>query len=218
MTDLNYFVIAVRSAGVPAFPELIELVLPAAQKASDETGLSLEYAVIEQAKAVWAAAHQKSKAGFGQNVDFPAFVREKLGKKDSLISRLLVRKSKVQQAVVDAEQLETEIIAARNGLNASQAKVEEITNDIATTEAELSNHNEAAVQASIEEAARIWHLRHRSPHNSSVVDANVDHAVQSEVTLRILDARLIYLRDLLAKEQEKVEAFKQQLRDLEKQL
>jgi hypothetical protein len=81
MTDLNYFVIAVRSAGVPAFPELIELVLPAAQKASDETGLSLEFAVAEQAKAVWAAAHQKSKAGFGQNIDFPAYVREKLERK-----------------------------------------------------------------------------------------------------------------------------------------
>jgi uncharacterized coiled-coil protein SlyX len=50
------------------------------------------------------------------------------------------------------------------------------------------------------------------------VDAAVDHAVQAEVALRILNSRLIYLRDLLDKQQEKVSYFQSELKDLEKQL
>jgi hypothetical protein len=215
MSDLNYFVIATRSAGIPAFPELIELVLPAAQKASDETGLSLEYAVIEQAKAVWAAAHQNSKAGFGQNIDFPAYVRERLGKTDSLLSKLLGRKSKVEEQVADLKQYEADINSARAGLSASQQKVSELSESIAATESELANHTEDAVEASIQEAAQIYHLRNRSPHSGSVVDANIFHAAHADVVNRILNARLILLRDKLTVEQANVVEFTKQLKALE---
>ena len=61
-------------------------------------------------------------------------------------------------------------------------------------------------------------MRQRSPHNESVVSAAIYHASNADVVQRILSARLVFLRDLLAKEQAKVEAFKQQLKELEKSL
>jgi len=217
MTDANYFVIAVRSAGIPAFPELIELVMPAAQKASDETGLSLEYAVIEQAKAVWAAAHQKSKAGFGQNIDFPAYVREKLGKKDSLISRLLGRKTKVAEAIADLEAFEADVNQSKEALRNTESKIEELNQEIEKATNELSAHTEEAVTQSIQEAAQIYHLRNRSPHSGSIVDAAIFHAAHADIVNRILNTRLILLKDQLEAETTRQTELKKHLKDLEKQ-
>jgi DNA repair exonuclease SbcCD ATPase subunit len=217
MTDLNYFVIAVRSAGVPAFPELIELVLPAAQKASDETGLSLEFAVAEQAKAVWAAAHQKSKAGFGQNIDFPAYVREKLGKKDSLISRLLGRKTKVAEAIADLEAFEADVNQSKEALRNTESKIEELNQEIEKATNELSAHTEEAVAQSIQEAAAIYHLRNRSPRFGSEVDAAIAHSVNAEVVNRILHARLVLIKEQLETETTRQTDLKKHLKDLEKQ-
>jgi len=210
----NYLVSAVRSAGVPAFPELIELVLPEAKKVADSRGLALEFAVVEQAKATYAEAVQGK---FAQKVDFPAFVREKLGKKDSLLSKLIGRKSKVQEAIAELEQYEAQINEARAGLKASEAKVIELRNSIESTEAELQNHSSDAVEASILEAAKIWQHKDRNPHNQSIVAASVSHAVEAEVVNRILKARLILLRDNLTAEEKKVEGYKKTLKDLEKQ-
>jgi len=211
------FLTAVRThAGCPVPESALEVVWKESEKVAKQRGTPLEFVLAEQVKALFAEAHQGK--GFGVQVDFDGFCKAKLAKSDSLFSKLLGRKSKAAQAVADAEALESEITAARAGLNSAQNKVVELSNDIEKAESELSNHDESAVQSSIEEAARLWKHRHRSPHNASVVDAAVDHAVQAEVTLRILNARLVYLRDLLANEQSKVEAFKQQLKDLEKQL
>jgi DNA repair exonuclease SbcCD ATPase subunit len=217
MTDLNYFVIATRSAGVPAFPELIELVLPAAQKASNETGLSLEYAVIEQAKAVYAAAHQKSKAGPGQNVDFPAFVREKLGKTDSLLSKLLGRKSRVQQSIAELEAYEADVNQSKEALRNTESKIEELNQEIEKATSELSAHTEEAVAQSIQEAAQVYHLRSRNPHLGSVVDAAIFHAAHADIVNRILNARLILLKDQLETEATRQTELKKHLKDLEKQ-
>jgi hypothetical protein len=205
-------------AGCPVPPEAIEIVWKESEKVSKQRGTPIEFVLAEQVKALWSEANQRQFNAAGKPVDFEAFCKAKLAKTDSLFSKLLGRKSKVQQAQADVAQVESEINSARAGLAAASQKAAELTNDIATSEADLSNHDEPAVQASIEEAARILHLRHRSPHNSSVVDAAVSHAVQAEVMLRILNARLIYSRDLLAKEEAKVEAFKQELKRLEKQL
>jgi hypothetical protein len=217
MTDANYFVIAARSAGIPAFPELIELVLPAAQKASDETGLSLEYAVIEQAKAVWAAAHQNSKAGFGKNVDFPAYVRERLGKKDSLISRLLGRKTKVAEAIADLEAFEADVNQSKEALRNTEGKIEELNQEIEKATNELSAHTSEAVEASIQEAAQVYHLRSRNPHLGSVVDAAIFHSAHADIINRILNARLILLKDQLEAETTRQTELKKHLKDLEKQ-
>jgi peptidoglycan hydrolase CwlO-like protein len=217
MTDLNYFVIAVRSAGVPAFPELIELVLPAAQKASDETGLALEFAVVEQAKAVWAEAHQNSKAGFGQNIDFPAYVREKLGKKDSLLSRLLGKKSKLAEAQADLQAFEADVNQSKEALRHTESKIAELNQEIEKATNELSEHTEEAVAERIQEAAKLWHVRHRSERNGSVVEDAIFHAVHADVVNRVLNARLIMLRDQLEAETARQAELKRHLKDLEKQ-
>jgi chromosome segregation ATPase len=217
MSDLNYFVTAVRSAGIPSFPELIELVMPAAQKASAETGLALEFAVVEQAKAVWAEAHQKSKAGFGQNIDFPAYVREKLGKKDSLLSRLLGKKSKLAEAQADLEAYESDVNESREALRSVVAKIEEIGQEIEQATAELSAHTDEAIAESIQEAAKLWAHRHRSERNGSAVDAAIFHAAHADVVNRVLDARLVLLRDELSAAQAKKSELEAHLKALEKQ-
>jgi hypothetical protein len=217
MSDLNYFVTAVRSAGVPSFPELIELVMPAAQKASAENGLAVEFAVIEQAKAVWAEAHQKSKAGFSQNVDFPAFVREKLGKKDSLLSRLLGKKSKLAEAQADLQAFEADVNQSKEALRHTESKIAELNQEIEKATNELSAHTEEAVAESIQEAAKLWHVRHRSERNGSVVDAAIFHAAHADVVNRVLNARLILLKDQLEAETTRQTELKKHLKDLEKQ-
>jgi chromosome segregation ATPase len=217
MSDLNYFVTAVRSAGIPSFPELIELVMPAAQKASAETGLALEFAVVEQAKAVWAEAHQKSKAGFGQNIDFPAYVREKLGKKDSLLSRLLGKKSKLAEAQADLEAYESDVNESREALRSVVAKIEEIGQEIEQATAELSAHTDEAIAESIQEAAKLWAHRHRSERNGSAVDAAIFHAAHADVVNRVLDARLVLLRAELSAAQAKKSELEAHLKALEKQ-
>jgi hypothetical protein len=203
-------------AGCPVPESALEVVWKESEKVAKQRGTPLEFILAEQVKALFAEAHQGK--GFGVQVDFDAFCKAKLSKSDSLFSKILGRKSKAAQAVADAEQLEAEINQARAGLNAAQSKVVELSNDIGKTEAELSNHDESAVQESIEEAAKIWHIKGRSVNNSSTVDACVAHATQADIVNRILNARLIYLRDLLAKEQSNVEAFHKQLKELEKQL
>jgi len=205
-------------AGCPVPESALEVVWKESEKIAKQRGTPLEFVLSEQVKALWSEANQRQFRADGKPVDFEAFCKAKLAKNDSLFSKLLGRKSKAAQAVADAEQIEAEINEARNGLNAAQGRVAELTNDIATTGVELSNHDDSAVQASIEEAAKIWSHRHRSPHNASVVDAAVSHATQADIVNRILNARLIYLRDLLAKEQEKVSYFQSELKALEKSL
>ena len=205
-------------AGCPVPAEAVEVVYKESEKIAKDTGKPLEFAIAEQIRALWAEANQRRFNVTGKPVDFETFCREKLAKKDGLLSKLLGRKTKAAQAVADAEALEAEITAARNGSKAAQAKVAELSNDIEKTEAELSNHDEPAVQESIAEAAKIWSHRHRSPHNASVVDAAIAHATQADIVNRILNARLIYLKDLLSKEQEKVSYFQSALKSLEKQL
>jgi hypothetical protein len=223
MTDTtvidNYILTSVREhCGSWVTAEALEVALEPAEKAvkdakSSGHDLPIEFALVESVKALWAAAHQ----GHKQNVDFNAYVREKLAVKDSLLSKLLGRKSKVAEQVADLKQYEQEINESRAGLKASEAKVVEIQNSIATTEAELVANSQEAVENSINRAAETWHLRHRSPHHESIVASAVSHAVEQDVVDRILNARLIILRDKLEAEKARVEAFTKQLRQLEKQ-
>jgi chaperonin cofactor prefoldin len=216
----NYLVAQVHShAGLPVTAEVIEAVLPDAEKAVKDAqasgkDLPLEFALATAARALWAEAHQGQ---FGKQLDWPAYVREKLAKKDSLFSKLFQRKSKVQQQIADLKQYEEEINGARGALRASEVNAKELRDSIAATEHDLELHTETAVEGSIQQAAEIWEHRGRSPHNSSIVDAAVSHAVEAEVINRILSARLIWLKDKLATEEKKIEAIKRQLKDLEKQ-
>jgi hypothetical protein len=204
-------------AGCPVPESALEVVWKESEKVFKQRGTPLEFVLAEQIKALWAEANQRQFNAAGKPVDFEAFCKAKLAKSDSLFSKLL-GKSKAQQAVAEAEAIEAEITASRAGLKASEQRVAELKNDIEATEAELSNHDESAVEESIQEAAKIWKARHRSPYNASKVDAAIAYAVESEVVNRILNARLIYLRDSLTKEQEKVSYFQSELKNLEKQL
>ncbi|PWT86351.1 MAG: hypothetical protein C5B58_01500 [Acidobacteria bacterium] len=113
-------------------------------------------------------------------------------------------------------QYEAEVESAKNGLSSAQLKVVELKNSIQSAEAELEEHSEEAVQAHIEEAARIWEHRSRSPHNASIVEDAIYHASSSEVVVRILNARLVQLRDSLAKHEQAIIGFQKELKDLEK--
>jgi chromosome segregation ATPase len=130
---------------------------------------------------------------------------------------VISRKQSVAQSQADLEAYEAEINTARQSFAAASQKAQELKASIESAERELSNHSEEAVNQSIEQAAKIWHLRHQSPHNSSVVDSAIAHALEADIVLKVLNARLIQLRDALAKEEVKVDSFKRQLRDLEKQ-
>jgi hypothetical protein len=207
-----------QHAGCPCPPEALELVWKESEKVAKQSGTPLEFVLAEQVKALWASANQQRFNHSGKPVDFTAFCRERLSKTDGLWSKLLGRKSKAAQSVADVEQLEAEITAAKSGLNAAQSKAAELANDIATTEAELEANSDAAVEHSVNEAAKVWHMRNRSPHHESKISGAVAHAVEQEVVGRILSARLIYLRDLLATEQAKVESFTSELKRLEKSL
>ena len=90
-----------------------------------------------------------------QPLDFQAYCRELLSKKDSLWRKLIGRKQSVAQAQADVQAYEAEIESSRAALAAAQQKVVELKNDIESTERELLNHDEKAVQESIEEAAKI---------------------------------------------------------------
>lgn len=215
----NFLLTSVRThAGTWVTEETIELALPQAEQAvrdakSNGHDLPLEFAIVEAVKAIWAAAHQ----GHKQNVDFNAYVREKLAVKDSLFKKLFQRKSSVQQSIDELKQYEEEINQARAGLKHSEVKVVELTQSIETTEAELSANSDEAVVNSVNEAAKVWDMRHRSPHHESIVSAAVSHAVEQEVVGRILNARLIQLRDKLEAEKAKVADFSKRLKELEKQ-
>jgi hypothetical protein len=214
----NYLVTQIRThAGIPITEEVIEAALPSAEEAvkiakASGHDLSLEFALTDAARALWAEAHQGGK----QNVDWPAFVRERLAKKDSLFSKLFKRKSEVQQSIDELKQFEEDVNQARAALKYSEQKVSELKNSIEATERDLAFHSDEAVEASVQQAAAIWHRRDTSPHNSSIVEASVAHAVEAEVINRVLHARLVWLRDKLAAEQSKVTEFEKELKRLEK--
>jgi hypothetical protein len=218
-TITNYLVTQVQShANVPISAEVLEAVLESAEEAvklREASGkpLPLEFALADAARALWATAHQGNRQG----VDWPAYVRSRIAKKDTLFSRLFKRKSEVQQSIDDLKQFESDVIQARAGLKTSEVTVSELTNSIAATEQELYSHSSDAVEASIQEAAQIWNIRDRSPHNGSIVDASVEHAVRADVVNRILNARLILLKDKLSAEQAKVVEFSKRMKSLEKQ-
>jgi chromosome segregation ATPase len=159
---------------------------------------------------------QAGKAG--QPLDFQTYCREKLSTKDSLWRKLLLRKQSVATAQADAAHIESEITAARAGLSASQQKVAELKNDIATAEAELNDHTPEAIEESIQEAASIWGMKERTPHHASIVERALFHCAHAEASNRILSARLVQLKDKLTAEQARVESFTSELKRLEKSL
>jgi len=199
--------------------EAIEHVWNEAQSIAKDRGTSIEFIAADLIRALWAKANMEHRqAGkAGQALDFQAYCRELLSKKDSLWRKLIGRKQSAAQAQADVAQFEAEITETRSALGSSQQKVQELKSQIDSTEAELADHNESAVEESILEAAKIWNLKGKSPFNSSKVEAAIAHVVESEAVLRILNARLVWLRDSLAKEESKVESFKSQLKQLEKQ-
>jgi len=198
--------------------EAIEHVGPEAQKTARDRGTSIEFIAADLIRALWAKANmeQRQAGKAGQTLDFQAYCRELMSKKDSLWRKLIGRKQSVAQAQADVQAYEAEIESSRAALAAAQQKVVELKNDIESTERELLNHTEEAVAESIEEAAKLWAHRHRSPHNSSKVDSAVAHAVEAEIVNRVLNIRLIQLREESSKQERLVEAFKKQLKDLEK--
>jgi chromosome segregation ATPase len=206
-------------SGISNMPnEAVEIVWKDAEKAARERGISIEFIAADLVKALWAQAFQEARRNGKPQQDFDRYCKEQLAGKESIFSNLFAKKSKVASLVAEAEQIEAEITETRNALGAAQSKAQELKGQIESTEAELSNHTEEAVQESINEAAKLWHLKGRSPHNASIISASVSHALEADAVNRILNARIIYLRDLLAKEEAKVEAFKQELKALEKQL
>jgi hypothetical protein len=198
--------------------EAIEAVWNEAEKIARERGTSIEFIAADLIRALWAKANMEHRqAGkAGQALDFQAYCRELLSKKDSLWKKLIGRKQLVASAQSDLAIYEQEIEAARQGLAASQQKIVELKNSIESAEAELTEHSESEVEASIQSAAGIWHLKHTSPFNSSKVKASIEHAVRAEVVLRILSARLAQLREESSKQERLTDSFKKQLRDLEK--
>jgi hypothetical protein len=208
-----------QHSGISNLPaEAIQVIWAEAEKVASDRGVSIEFIAADLVRALWAKANMEHRqSGKPGNVDLQAYCVSKLATKDSLWKKLIGRKQSVAQAQEDLAIYEQEIEAARQSLAASQQKIVELKNSIGSAEAELTEHSESEVEASIQSAAGIWHLKHTSPFNSSKVEASIEHAVQAEVVLRILNARLIQLRDSLAKEEAKIEAFKRQLKDLEKQ-
>jgi DNA repair ATPase RecN len=172
---------------------------------------ALEFALSTAVLALRGLCHQQHR---GQ-MDLLEFCQRKLAKSDGLLSKLMGRKSKLAEPVAELEAYESDINSARAGLSASQQKVSELSESIASTEAELNDHTSEAIEASVQEAAEVWHLRHRSPHNSSIVESAVSHAVEAEIVLRILSARLVWLKDKLTAEQANVVEFTKRLKALE---
>jgi chromosome segregation ATPase len=215
----NDLITSIRAhSGISNLPvEAIEIVWKDAEKAARDRGTAIEFIAAELCKSLFAQAFSEARRNGKQTVDFQAYCREQLTSKDSLWKKLIGRKQSVAQAQAEVAQYESEITASRAALAAAQQMVVELRNDIEATEAELSNHTEEAVNKSIEEAAKLWHLKHRSNHNASFVENSISHAVQAEIVNRVLNVRLIQLRESLASEESKLEAFKRQLKDLEKQ-
>jgi uncharacterized protein YbcI len=220
MTDTAYLITAVGShSGCRVNEDVLTLAMPQAEEAIKDAISAgkepppLEFALATAVQALRAACHQQHRG----NKDLLEYAREKLAKTDSLLSKLLGRKSKVEEQVAALKEFEEQISQARAGLSSSQQKVSEIAQSIEATEAELNDHTPEAIEASISEAATIWHLRERAPHHGSIVDRAIFHAAHAEVVTRILHTRLIQLREKLEAEKAKVEAFTKQLRQLEKQ-
>lgn len=216
--DTQYLITSVTAgAGCRVNEDVLTVAMPAAEAAirdaisAGKEPPALEFALATAVQALRAACHQQHR---GQ-MDLLEYCRQKLAKTDSLLSKLLGRKSRVQESIAELEAYEADINAARAGLSATQQKVSELTESIASTEAELTAHTDEAVEASIQEAAQVWHLRNRSPHSGSVVDADIFHAAHADVVNRILNARLILLRDKLTAEQANVVEFTKQLKALE---
>jgi chromosome segregation ATPase len=198
--------------------EAIEHVWNEAQKIASERGTSIEFIAADLIRALWAKANMEHRqAGkAGQPLDFQAYCRELLSKKDSLWKKLLGRKQSVAQAQADVAAYEAEIESTRSSLAAAQQKVIELKSDIESTQRELCNHDESAVSESIEEAAKVWHVRHKTAQSSSIVESAIAHAVEAEVVNRVLNVRLIQLREEWSKHEQLVDSFKKQLKDLEK--
>jgi hypothetical protein len=213
-TTDQYLLSRIRSSGVPVCDELLEYILPAAERAAKETGVPLEFCLVEQAKAAYAEARQGK--GFGVEIDFAAYVRSKVAKSDSLLSRLLGRKDKVAKQVADLAAYEADINQTRESLRQVVAKIADLNQQIEQTTGEFGNHSDSAVEQSITEAAKLWNVRHRSDRNGSIVDDAIFHAVHADVVLRVLNYRLVMLKDELSAAQTKKADLEAHLRDLEK--
>jgi len=216
----NDLITSIRAhSGVSNLPvEAIEIVWKDAEKAAKDRGTAIEFIAAELCKALFAKAFSEARRNGKQTVDFQAYCREQLASKESIFSKLFAKKSKVASLVAEAEAIESEISETRSALGSSQQKAQELKNDLASTESELANYSEKAIDQSVLEAAKIWHLKGKSPHNSSIVENAISHIVEAEASIRILNARLVWLRDLIGKEETKIESFKQELKRLEKQL
>jgi chromosome segregation ATPase len=194
MSDYNLsgdIVASVRQhCGISNMPsEALEIVWPEAEKAAKDRGVSIEFIAADLVRALWAKANMEHRqAGkAGQPLDFQAYCREKLSKKDGLFKRLLSRKQSAAQQQAEVEAYEQEIESARRSLAASSQKVVELKNDISSTESELSNHTDYAVEESIQEAAKLWsQSRSRSRDCKSDLECAAD-----SVARRVEQARAV---------------------------
>jgi chromosome segregation ATPase len=163
----------------------------------------------------WCSSEKQSR--FRSEHRFPGIRPRKARKKDSLISRLLGRKTKVAEAIADLEAFEADVNQSKEALRNTESKIEELNQEIEKATNELSAHTEEAVAQSIQEAAAIYHLRNRSPRFGSEVDAAIAHSVNAEVVNRILHARLVLIKEQLETETTRQTDLKKHLKDLEKQ-
>jgi DNA repair ATPase RecN len=216
--DTQYLITSVTAgAGCRVNEDVLTVAMPAAEAAirdaisAGKEPPALEFALATAVQALRAACHQQHR---GQ-MDLLEYCRQKLAKTDSLLSKLLGRKSKVQESIAELEAYEADINAARAGLSASQQKVSELSESIASTEAELNNHTSEAIEASLSDAATIWHLRERTNHHGSIVDRALFHAAHAEAITRLLHMRLVWLKDKLTAEQVQVAEFTKRLKALE---
>jgi hypothetical protein len=216
----NDIITSIRQhSGVSNAPiEAIELVWGEAEKAASERGTAIEFHAATLVSSLWARANMEHRlAGkAGQALDFQAYCRELLSKKDSLWKKLLGRKQSVAQAQADVAAYEVEINFARQSLAAAQQKVVELKQSLDRSESELEDNNDEAIEHSVFEAAKIWENRHKTAHYASVVEAAFSRVVEQEAVARILGKRLEWLRDALDKENQRVEEFKKALKELEK--
>src|ERR1700752_4182259 len=128
----NDLITSIRShSGISNLPsEAIEIVWEDAEKAAQQNGSAVEFHAAALAKALYAQHAMETRRN-GKPVDFDKFCKEQLADKgDSLWAKMFARKSKVAQAVAEAQQLEAEVTETKAALVASQQKVTELTNSI----------------------------------------------------------------------------------------
>jgi len=133
------------------------------------------------------------------------------------LSRLFGKKSKLAEAQADLQAFEADVNQSREALRHIESKIAELNQEIEKATNELSEHTEEAVAERIQEAAKLWHVRDRSERNGSVVENAIFHAVHADVVNRVLNARLILLKDQLEAETARQAELKRHLIDLEKQ-